>query len=234
MPLTDNTYFEIYNYIPNTKEYDPNNRTNNSLNDTIVDGENDLLSVAFGLKMLNDFSKYVLPNGGFMDSIPDDSPQDEKDRFEAYKLIVFGEEYEKDNEYCQWKGLLETNPKRSLLADYVYSTYLSDNVTQTTSIGETKGDHKIGITTSSVPKIVNAYNKFVDRFNGSLVCNPSGLTIDGNPYWWIYRGIDYYGVNPKYGQISLIQYLKDREENLPYLKISPLAFDIHIKNSFGL
>lgn len=235
MALTDDTYFEVYNYVPNIKEYDPNNRTQNTLSDTIVDAENEVLSVAFGIQMLNDFSKYVLPNGGFMESIPDDAPQDEKDRFEAYKKIVFGEEYTKDNQYCQWKGLLEVNPKRSLLADYVYSVYLTDNVTQTTSIGENKGEHKIGSTASSVPKITKAYNKFVERFNGGLIGQVSGFTQEGNPFWFIgNRGVDYYGIDPKYGLVPLLQYLKDRESDLPYLKTNPFAYEVGIKNSFGL
>lgn len=233
--LIDSTYFDIYNYIPNTKEWDANNRTENSLNDTIVDAQNEVLSVAFGLKMLNDFSKYILPEGGFMTSIDPDAPQDEKDRFEAYKKIVFGEEYEKDGKYCQWKGLLEVEPKRSLLADYTYSMYLNDNVTQTTSVGETKGDHKIGVSVSSVPKVVRAYNKFVERFNGGLKGIADGFTLEGNPFWYIgSRGIDYYGIDPMYGLVPLLQYLKDRESDLPYLLINPMAYEAGIKNSFGL
>jgi len=130
MTLLDNTYFEHWNLIPNTNEPDPNNRTSEDLEFIIESVEKDVLSNAFGLEMWNDFKQYII-DGGF----DEDAPQN-------YKDIVFGKDYLKEingiNKNVKWVGLLESDPKASLLADIVYYTYKTHNATQTTSFGESK------------------------------------------------------------------------------------------------
>lgn len=220
--LIDKTYFNGLMFIPNTTEPEPNNRTADVLDEMIEICEEEVLSLAFGAVMWADFkTKY--------------------DTDAAYMKIVNGETYTKDDKTFIWKGLIQTDPKRSLLADYVFSAYHTHNVTQQTEFGQVAADTKIGTKASSTPKIVKAWNNFLVQFQGGpLFSGASGLTAEGNPYWFIPRrlgngyGLSYAGGNVNGGEVSLLQYLQDKKEDLPLLDNEATKFGFQFKNSFGI
>ncbi|WP_027380831.1 hypothetical protein [Chryseobacterium daeguense] len=227
MSLIDKTYFEQWNLIPNVNEPDPNNRTSEDLDATIMQVEKDVLSLAFGWSMWEDFKQYINTDGGIDDSAP-----------QNYKDIVNGKSYLKaingDDKECHWRGLLETNPKSSLLADFVYYTYKVNNATLTTEFGEAAVEGKVGNKASITPKVTQAYNRFVTKFNGGIKAFPSGYTMDGRPYWYINGGVDYYGVWDTYGEVSLMRFLLDNKSAYPLLDTDIRRFGMPIKNEFGL
>lgn len=226
MTLIDNTYFEHWNLIPNTNEPDPNNRSSEDLDLIIESVEKEVLSYAFGFKMWNDFKQYILTDG-----FDENAPQN-------YKDIVFGKEYTKivnsTEKDCNWVGLLETEPKSSLLADIVYYTSKAHNATQTTQFGESAVDTKVGNKASITPKVTKAYNSFVRKFNGGIKSYPNGFTLEGNPYWFVNGGVDYYGVYDNWGEVSLMRFLLDNKEYYPLLNTDVRRFGAPIKNEFGL
>ena len=226
MTLIDNTYFQHWNLIPNTNEPDPNNRSSDDLKLIIEEVEKEVLSYAFGFKMWKDFKTYILDVG--FDS---NAPQN-------YKDIVFGKEYTKiidsDTKDCFWRGLLEENPKASLLADIVYYKSKIHNITQTTQFGESKIDTKVGNKASITPKSTKAYNSFVSKFNGGIKSFPNGFTMEGNPYWLYNGGVDYYGVYDTFGEVSLMRFLLDNKDDYPLLNTEIKRFGTPIKNEFGL
>ncbi|WP_137905503.1 hypothetical protein [Chryseobacterium sp. 2VB] len=220
MPLIDSTYFIDSNIVANVTEPDPDKKTGNVLKLDIVKGERDVLSFAFGIEMWNDFKPYI-SNG--MDPL---TPQ-------HYKDIIIGKSYLKDGKKCFWTGLIQEETKESLLADYVYCQYHTDDVTTTTGIGEAKIESKVGNSTSMIPKIVKVWNRFISKLHGGFRSNPAGFTIEGRPYWIIKGCRDYYGIYPKDGEVSLMQFLFDNKESYPMLDHNYRRFG-EFKNEFGI
>ena len=88
---------------------------------------------------------------------------------------------------------------------------------------------------SSVPKIIECWNSFVEKFNGGYRDITSGFTQDGKPYWLLKGGIDYYGIYPRQsGEVSLIQFLDDNKADYPLLQEEIEFVGFQKKNSFGL
>jgi hypothetical protein len=223
--LINKSYFENGNrYLPNMIEPDPNNRNVIDLISTIEFCENDLYLSAFGFLMSKDFKSILLPNGGYKD----DTPQ-------HYLNLINGKYYEKDGKTFYWLGLIQESPKASLIADYVYYVYKNNNATQTTEYGEISIDSKIGNKASNTPKMVEAWNCFVNGFCGDFRANADGYTLEGNPFWYLgERGIDYYGFNSNNKNVSLIKFLDDNREDYSLLDLDPRSISLSHKNSFGL
>jgi len=220
--LIDDTSFTGLILIPNVTEPDPNNRTTTDLAQLIDTCEYEVLSFAFGVVMFNDFIANYQTD-----------PE--------YIKIVEGETYQKDDKTYIWKGLADNPIERSLLVDYVYYRWQTDNVTQQTEFGQVAMDNKIGNKASSTPKIVKSWNTFLLKFQGGKLFNgANGFTPEGNPYWVIENrlgngyGISYFGGNLKGGEVSLLQYLSDKKENLPLLDNENTKFGLQRKNSFGI
>lgn len=218
--LIDSTYFVDSNIIANVNEPDPNAKTDNILDLLIERSERDVLSFAFGIKMWIDFKLYIA-NG-----VDVDTPQN-------YLDIIQGKDYVKDGKDCFWHGLIQPDTKESLLADYVYCIYHTGNNTQTTGIGEVSIDNKVGERVSMTPKIVKVWNKFIMKLHDGVRSCPNGYTLEGNPFWYINGGVDYYGVNPKHGSVSLVQFLLDNKTAYPLLDANYRRFG-EFKNEFGL
>ena len=221
--LIDKTFFEGLLLIPNLSEPEPNGRTESDLAHMIEVCEEEVLSFAFGIEMWEDFKANHLANP-------------------MYQKIINGASYVKNDKKCYWKGLIQTEPiKRSLLADYVYSQWHSRNVTKTTELGEKAMDTKIGERASSTPKIVNAWNSFIEQLQGGrFLYGANGYTTEGNPYWVVENrlgtgyGISYYGGNIRNGNVSLLEYLMDNKEDYPLFDDERRAFGYEYKNSFGI
>ena len=224
MALIDKTYFKGNRFIPNLNEAEPNNRLQEDLMMLMQQSDKDVLSLAFGFEMWEDFKQFINENGG----IKEETPQN-------YKDVVNGKTYQKDGKTLRWNGILETNPKASLLADIVCYQYHNNNVTQTTENGQVMIGGKLGDKASSVPKIIECWNSFVEKFNGGYRDSPSGFTKDGKPYWVLKGGIDYYGIYPRQsGEVSLIQFLADNKADYPLLQEEIEFVGFQKKNSFGL
>ena len=145
--LIDETFFERSIMIPNVEEPTPNNRTANVLAETIEICEDEVLSYAFGVPMWKDFKEEYKDN-------PDTISQ-------VYKDILKGKTYTKDDKEYYWKGLIDYDLKKSLLADYTYYVYQTANVTQQTEFGQSSANVKVGEKASSTPKIIKAWNEFL-------------------------------------------------------------------------
>lgn len=221
MPLIDSTYFRDSNIIANVGEPGVNININDELNHHIQIGERDVLSFAFGWEMWEDFKQYI-GNGQLLPEAP-----------QNYQDIVNGKQYEREGKKCYWLGLIQPATKESLLADYVYCTYRNENNTQTTGTGEAKISSKVGQSVSMTPKITKVWNKFIEKLHGSFRSNPSGFTPEGKPFWIYNGGVDYYGVYPKDGVVSLVQFLFDNKADYPLLDFNYRRFGEY-KNEFGL
>lgn len=223
--IIDSSYFEENNFIANIKEPDPNNRTSDNLNMLIELTERNLLSITFGRAMYEDLIRYY----------KDDSltPPTE------YKNLVDGCSYQIDGKTRYWSGLRNEETKESLIADLVYYSYHTDNISQTTGVGEVSIDVKVGVKHSVLPKVTKAWNRFLSKYNGVVGVSMSGLTYEYNPYWVVSRrlgngyGIDYYGHNDC-GEVSLIQFLEDNKEDYPLMVLDNCRYGGELKNEWGI
>jgi len=223
--LINKSYFDKGNrYLANINEPDPNNRTVNDIDWTIEFCENDIYLSVFGFEMSRDFKSFLLPNGGYKE----DTPQN-------YLDLINGKSYDKNGKKYHWLGLIRESPRSSLLADYVYYVFKNNNATQTTEYGEVIVDYKVGNNVSNTPKMVEAWNSFVNQMVGDYRDNPSGYTLEGNPYWLLpIGGIDYCGRSNNNSPVSLIRFLDDNREGYPLLELDPRSISLSHKNSFGI
>lgn len=221
--LIDETFFTGNLYIANTQEPNPDNLFFSDIKSIIKKSEEEVLSFAFGVKMWLDFKESYQKGKEHL-------PQNYKDILngKTYTKIINGKESE-----CFWKGLVQEDEKKSLLANYAYTIYQKENVTQSTAFGQVKVDGKLGNVASATPKITSAYNEFIEMLYGNVRSGSSGYTYEGNPYWVINRSIDYCGVFNRSGFVSLMQFLLDNAEHYPLLNTNFERFGT-IQNEFGL
>lgn len=222
--LIDETYFTGQLYIANVEEPDPDSLNYTNLKGLIERCEEQVLSFSFGVEMWMDFKEKYQQD-------PTALPQ-------AYKDILEGKTYEKTingtTQKCFWKGLLDKDKKTSLLAYYTYVVYQKDNVTQTTAFGQVKVDGKIGTQVPISSKVTKVYNEFLEMLHGGIMTGADGFTHEGNPYWNLNRGgIDYHGIFPRSGFVSLMQFLLDNAEEYPLLDKRYRMFDT-FQNEFGI
>lgn len=220
MPLIDSTYFENSNIIANVSEPDPNYKIDQVLDLMINKAERDVLSFAFGIEMWEDFKKYIKTG------IDPGTPQN-------YMDIIKGKMYLKNGKKCYWKGLIQEDTKESLLADYVYCLYNDDNNSITTGIGEVFINSKIGERASVVPKVTKVWNRFIKNLQAGVRDAPSGFTMNGSPYWIVNGGVDYYGINTRIGEVSLVQFLLDNKSDYPLYDDNYRRFG-EFRNEFGI
>lgn len=184
--------------------------------------EKEVLLYAFGREMYEDFLSAMSDAPGEPLPLP-------------YINILDGVMYEVDGDKRYWMGLRNNITKESLLADYTYYLYFNENVTLTTEAGEVLVETKVGTRASMTRKIVKAYNQFIARFHGGVRSNADGWTIEGDPYWLIgNKGVDYYGIYGKRGDVSLVQFLFDNKADYPLLDTRANRFGSEIKNEFGI
>lgn len=223
--LIDETFFERSIMIPNVEEPTPNNRTANVLAETIEICEDEVLSYAFGVPMWKDFKEVYKTN-------PDTISQ-------VYKDILKGKTYTKDDKEYYWKGLIDYDLKKSLLADYTYYVYQTANVTQQTEFGQSSANVKVGEKASSTPKIIKAWNEFLFQLQGESVQNVSGYTQEGNPFRVISNrlvngyGISYYNEYAGNNEVSLMKFLDDNRSSYPLLREAGVI-QLERQNSFGI
>jgi len=131
----------------------------------------------------------------------------------------------------RWRGIrfrnVPTETYKSLVAFYIYFQYKGKNQTSSTANGEVKAQTKNSIPADANPKIVNAYNKFLDFIQPKQ----TGPTV-------IYRnmgiGLDYYNAETDY-YITLSRFIKDANllSEDTYANYAPKVFGRKI-NSLGI
>lgn len=220
--LIDSTYFIGKRFIPNLNEPDVNNRLGNDLDLVINQVEEYVLSSMFGMEMWEDFkSKYQNK-----DNVP---------LSQEHLNILNGTSYEYDGKKYFWKGLIEPGTKNSLLVDLIYYEYKSQNVSLTTEIGESELNLKSGKRISDIPKLVEAYNSFLEKCFGNFSGQADGYTLEGNPYWFFNNGsVDFYGMNRESEVVSFYQFLYDNKSDYPLLKFNLNNMNVEQKNIFGI
>lgn len=209
--IIDETAFTGINSIVNINEPDPNSGTANLLASLIEICENEVLSIAFGRVMYNDF-KANLSQQNYID-------------------LLEGKEYQLNGNTFYFDGLNERTERSSLLTDYTYYRYNTINITQNSEFGQVAADTKVGNRVSSTPKLVSAWNRFVEKFQG--INQSTGITDEGNPFWILNRGVTYFSGSIDGGNVSLMRFLQDNKESYPLLDSANL-FNLEFKNSFGI
>ena len=223
--LLDNTYFEGKRFIPNTNEPEINNRTGYTLADFIATTENDVLSYCFGRGMWEDFKDKYNDQSTFPDN---------------YKKIINGTSYEFEGKTYYWLGILEVEFKRSFLADLVYYNFKIHQNSQASEFGEVSAENKVGNKASITPKVVEAYNSFISKCFGGFRGFADGYTLEGNPFWVVSNrlgngyGLDYYGIDRKSKDVSMMQFLFDNKADYPLLDLDYRRYGGERKNEFGI
>lgn len=220
--ILNKTYFQSGRYkLPNLNEPEPNLVLQMDLETLIETSEEDVLSKTFGIPMYEDFMTYIVD--GDIDTL---AP-------ENYQKLFKGAMYSKDGKDYYFKGLVDFDKKYSLLVPYVYHQYWEINITQTTEFGQAKIKTKVGLPASSIPKMVDAWNRFVSEYSGDFA-NVSGYTDEGNPFIMLDRGVDYYCQSNTDTYVSLIKFLVDNKDQYPLLPENYKGISLKVKNSFGL
>lgn len=215
----DNTYFSGELSVPNSQSYPNSNLDGNkvSLSQFIDEYEVELMTYALGYDLYDEFANSFESNGELK------LAADQK-----WIDFVNGKEYTLDGKKYRWKGLryMEGISKKSLIADYIYCKYLEDYQSSFAGVGMQTESAKNATKISPIPKIVNVWNSFLNKYQGSqggeypkMVSTTYGSSV----------GIDWmHGRSP--GALSMYQYLLDNESDFPNLEFG----FFRAKNSFGL
>jgi hypothetical protein len=137
--------------------------------------------------------------------------------------LVNGVTYTKNDVELHWNGLIYTKGtyKGSLLADYVYYYWLTENVSYMTGVGDAKGNPKGANLVNPTQRVVNTWNEFVKTYQ--LI-----WTYSNGWNWFNYHlHEECYRQNQ---EVSLIQFLQDHDENYP----NPNRKFFEVQNQLGL
>lgn len=124
----------------------------------------------------------------------------------------------------KYKGLIFNTGlfKNTCLIPLVYSYWLENNTTTVSGVGEVNLKATNAVSVVSTKRIVDAWNTFVDMYQGSYGNRPFKGLVRGVPF------CDYYGSRSSF--VSVRQFLHDNKETYPD---APIPFFEH-RNSFGL
>ena len=142
--------------------------------------------------------------------------------------LIYGENYDLDGKQLKWDGICSvmSTSKSSLLADYVYTFYLTESNTFLSGVGEMKGEARGAMMVNSTQRYVTIWNRFVKKYQSDLC----GNIFDFRNYF-----LDYQFYYPRYERpinksVSLVQYLTDKADHFPSLSLPYFE----IKNQLGL
>jgi len=214
MYIINDTYFQGELLIPNVDEADSKSATEL---ERIIDEKcrlfmydvlGDVLSAEFDDLLVN----------GILPTTP----------VSKWTKLIYGDSYELDEKQVKWDGIcceLGTS-KSSLLADYVYTFFLTESNTFLSGVGEIKGEARGAMMVNSTQRYVTVWNRFVKKYQSDLC----GNVFDFRNYF-----LDYQFFYPRYERpinksVSLVQYLTDNSDDFPSLSLP--YFDI--KNQLGL
>lgn len=139
--------------------------------------------------------------------------------------LVKGKDYEVNDIQFNWKGLVYElgSYKGSLLADYAYYWFLTENVSYMTGVGDAKANPKGANLVNPNQRIVKTWNDFVLAWHGYR-CYENFIDYD---MWIINPGGIYTNQS---NEVSLIGYINSQTEDFEYRNTK--SFDV--KNQLGL
>ena len=186
MYLIDESYFNKNLFIPNINEF------GDSLNDLesyIDEYVPQLLRSVLGVELFADFEA--------------NQPLEPK-----WANLLNGVEY---GDGFKWLGLLKVNgiSKRSLLANYVFFFWLKDKISQNTGLGAKVSGVENTNSVSSVNKLVEVWNEFVNEYGGTCSYFPDVYYKGG------YTVVDWFTGSQASNYVSLTQFLLDNPTDYP-------------------
>jgi len=198
MYLHTRDYYQRQLTVPNNSGLSANGEPDKL--EVLADGIPRLfLQNALGNVLFNDLDSYVT-NGVLDDGAPT-----------IWKNLVNGVEYTKDNVLKSWKGLTfeEGAFKTSILAYATYYNWLVDNVSNTTSFGESVGNPKGAEVVDSTQKVTEIWNALVNMNQSQYNYeHPNTSFVNGVKFtdWFI---------NSESNYVSLVTFLLDNSEDYP-------------------
>lgn len=214
MYIIDDTYFQGDKSTPNIDEADSKSLTelerliDRLCRQFMYDVLGDVLSAELGSLLAN----------GILPETP----------VSKWTKLIYGDNYELDGKQVKWDGICvkQGTYKSSLLADYVYTFYLTESNTFLSGVGEMKGEARGAMMVNSTQRYVTIWNEFVKGYQSDLC----GNIFDFRNYF-----LDYQFYYPRYERpinrsVSLVQYLTDHSDDFPNLSLPYFE----IKNQLGL
>lgn len=162
-----------------------------------------------------EFESYLVD--GIFPTVTTDIPQKWID-------LVNGSTYESNGVDLVWDGLIQEmgTSKNSLLADFVYHSWLETQASYMTGVGDAKGNPKGASNVNPTQRIVTVWNEFVYEYQRNILSSCS------DPDYGFFRFADCdIRLNPK---VSLIQFISDNPLN--YTKTDSYLFEV--KNQLGI
>lgn len=217
--LIDDTYFNMDKHIPNTQEV--NSGAVVLLNQFIDTKARLLIFNALNYALQKDLDSYL--SNGILPAIPtlpipDPVPV-------KWRNLCEGMEYTKNDKTIKWNGLYQVmgTTKQSIIAEFVFSEWLKNSVSQVNGVGEVSLVAKNAVNVNSTQRYVDVWNDFVLKYQG----NWNGHYL--NFYYSNYGFNEWFGSNCN-NEISLIEFLTDNSEDYPEANL----FRYETKNQLGL
>ena len=214
MYIIDDTYFQGEISIPNVEEADSRSKT--ELERLIDEKCRLFMHRIFPNELIDELNALLV--GGILPTTP----------VSKWTKLVYGDSYELDGTTVKWDGICAVlgTSKSSLLADYVYTFFLTESNTFLSGVGEMKSNASGTVMVNSTQRYVTIWNRFVSKYQADLC----GNLFDFRNYF-----LDYQFFYPRYerptnNSVSLVQYLTDNSEDFPNLEFP--YFDV--KNQLGL
>lgn len=212
MYIINDTYFQSpKRVIPNLDEADSKSFAELEL---LIDEKCRLLLLDFlTVEQITDLETYLVD--GFLPVPPTGVPQKWID-------LINGKTYTKNGVSLKWTGLIYTKGtfKGSLLADYVYYFWLTENASYMTGVGDAKGNPKGATLVNPTQRVVNTWNDFVKAYQ-YIYFNNGCNWFEYNVYNTCYR---------QNYEVSLIQFLQDNDDVYP----NPNRKFFKVQNQLGL
>lgn len=221
--IINDTYFVGEIHIPQTgATASALVNQNSSLQYFIDEYEREIIELALGKERSNEFYTQIDANGSLL------TTADPK-----WGRLLNGHSYLKNGITYYWRGLIETKGTlpTSLMAYYVYYKYITESVTQRTTLGVVKADGKNGDTmmVSASPTLSRAWRKMYKWYQDSDYYGYSrNLAVK-----YMYKGAyveDYFNGRDNTKQVSLYQFLVDNESDYAPYYFTP----IQNVNQFGI
>lgn len=219
--IIDKSYFKGNLNVPNVQEgFVPlGDRGGNqaNLDEYIAKYEKEVMLNALGYTAWKEFIDQFEPDGTL-----------KVGAIQRWVDLVDGKEYtNKAGDLVKWEGLRYTlgTFKYSLIADYIFSVFLNDTSRTFAGNGMVKEKANTAETFSSIPRIAEAYNGFVAKYQGDafgeypVVRQTPGLI-----------SIDYSNRMFDSLEVSMYQFLAENEDDY-----SDVVFRFYqLTNSFGI
>lgn len=219
MYLINDTYFIDYTDIPNVDE--PDTKAAAQLERRIDEMGRLFVLEALGATLKTELDGYLV--NGLLPVVPDAPAIDPVPV--KWRNLVTGCTYTVDGIDKVWKGLLwqEGTFKGSLMADFVYHSWLEMKVSYMSGVGEVKSKAKNSDNVNSTQRLVTVWNRFVEANQGEWDNRYDAhyWSIDWRSYNWSYRTD---------GTVSLIQFLTDKATDYPDARLKTYE----IANQLGL